>query len=65
MTSVTLRYTLEEIENIVFRGFEYSIPDDVLEKISNLSVQVGSPDYIKTPVFKKRENPMKVGPETS
>ena len=65
MTSVTLRYTLEEIENIVFRGFEYSIPDDVLEKISNLSVQVGSPDYIKTPVFKKRENPMKIGPETS
>lgn len=65
MTSVTLRYTLEEIENIVFRGFDYSIPDDVLEKISNLAVQVGSPDYIKTPVFKKRENPMKVGPETS
>ena len=65
MTSVMLRYTLEEIENIVFRGFEYSIPDDVLEKISNLSVQVGSPDYIKTPVFKKRENPMKIGSETS
>lgn len=65
MTSVTLRYTLEEIEKIVFRGFDYSIPDDVLEKISNLAVQVGSPDYIKTPVFKKRENPMKVGSETS
>ena len=60
MTSVTLRYTLEEIENIIFKGFDYSIPDDVMEKISNLAVQVGSPDYIKTPVFKKRENPMTV-----
>ena len=35
MTSVMLRYTLEEIENIVFRGFEYSIPDDVLGKSSD------------------------------
>ena len=65
MTSVTLRYTLEEIENIVFNGFDYSIPDDVIEKIANLAVQVGSPDYVKTPVFKKRVNPMKVDPETS
>ena len=65
MTSVILRYTLEQIEDIIFKGFDYNIPDDVIEKISNLAVQVGSPDYIKTPVFKKRENPMKVDIETS
>jgi hypothetical protein len=64
MTSVTLRYTLEQIEDIVFKGFDYRVPDDVMEKISNLAIQVGSPDYVKTPVFKKRENPMKVDPET-
>lgn len=64
MTSVTLRYTLEQIEDIVFRGFDYRVPDDVMEKISNLAMQVGSPDYVKTPVFKKRENPMKVDPES-
>jgi hypothetical protein len=28
-------------------------------------MQVGSPDYVKTPVFKKRDNPMKVDPETT
>jgi len=65
MTTTIVRYTLEQIEDIVFKGFDYSIPDDVIEKISNLAVQVGSPDYVKTPVFKKRDNPMKVDPETS
>ena len=65
MTTLTLRYTLEQIEDIVFKGFDYVMPDDVLEKISNLAVQVGSPNYVKTPVFKKRENPMKVEPETT
>lgn len=65
MTTATLRYTLEQIEDIVFKGFDYRVPDDVMEKISNLAMQVGSPDYVKTPVFKKRENPMKVDPETT
>ena len=65
MTTVTLRYTLEQIEDIVFKGFDYRVPDDVMEKISNLAMQVGSPDYVKTPIFKKRENPMKFDPETS
>lgn len=62
---MTLRYTLEEVEDIIFKGFDYRIPDDVMEKISNLAMQVGSPDYVKTPVFKKRENPMKVEPGTA
>lgn len=63
MTSVALRYTLEQIEDIIFKGFDYNVPDDVMEKISNLAIQVGSPDYVKTPVFRKRDNPMKVDPE--
>lgn len=62
MTTKTLRYTLEQIQDIVFKGFDYQIPDNVMEKISNLAMQVGSPDYVKTPVFKKRDNPMKVEP---
>ena len=65
MASVILKYNLEEIEDIIFKGFDYRIPDDVMEKISNLSMQVGSPDYIKTPIFKKRDNPMKVDTEIS
>jgi hypothetical protein len=62
MTTTTVRYTLEQIEDIVFKGFEYKLPDKVIEKISNLAMQVGSPDYVKTPVFKRRENPMKIEP---
>ena len=63
MASVTLRYTLEQFEDIILNGFDYQVPDDVIEKISNLAMQVGSPDYVKTPIFKKRENPMKVEPK--
>jgi len=60
MATKTLRYTLEDFENITFGGFEYTIPDSVLENISKLAMHVGSPDYIRTPIFPKRENQMKV-----
>jgi hypothetical protein len=60
----TLRhiYTLEKINEILYQGFEYTLPDETLKIISKISSEVGSPDYIKTPVFQKRENPMKVEP---
>ena len=60
MATKTMRYTLENINSILFDGFGYQLPEKTLETISELSLQVGSPDYIKTPVFQKRENPMKV-----
>ena len=65
MTAKTLIYTLEQIEDIIFKGFDYEIPDEVMEKISSLAMEVGSPDYVKTPIFRKRENPMKVEPTIS
>ena len=55
-------YTLEKINEILYQGFEYKLPDETLGLISKLATEVGSPDYIKTPVFEKRENPMKVEP---
>jgi hypothetical protein len=54
-----MRYTLEDINKILFDGFDFILPEETLENISQLSLQVGSPDYVRTPVFKKRENPMK------
>lgn len=57
-------YTLDEINHILFQGFDYKIPDATMEIISMLSMQVGAPDYVKTPVFQKRENPMKVEPSS-
>ena len=59
MTTKTLRYTLEQIQDIIFNGFNYEVQDTVMETISDLALKVGSPDYVKTPIFKKRENPMK------
>jgi hypothetical protein len=59
MTAKTLRYTLENVNDIIFQGFDYVLPDKTLKIISELALQVGSPDYVKTPIFQKRENPLK------
>jgi len=61
-TKLSIRYTLNQIEEIIFKGFDYQISDEVIEKISNLAIQVGSPDYVKTPIFKKNDNPIKAEP---
>jgi hypothetical protein len=55
----TLKYTLKDFNDIIFNGFNLVLPNDTVELISRLSKEVGSPDYVKTPVFKKRENPLK------
>ena len=62
MTSKIMKYTLNNIQDIVFEGFDFVLPEETLKIISELALQVGSPDYVKTPVFQKRENPMKVEP---
>ena len=62
MATTKMRYTLEKFNSVLFNGFDYKLPDTILESISNLSLQVGAPDYVRTPIFQKRENPMKVEP---
>jgi len=57
---MTSCYTLNDINNILFQGFDFKLPDETLKIISELALQVGSPDYVKTPVFQKRENSMKI-----
>jgi hypothetical protein len=57
-----MKYTLSTIQDILFQGFDFALPEETLKIISELALQVGSPDYVKTPVFQKRENPMKVEP---
>jgi hypothetical protein len=49
-------YTLDDFMNIKMNGFEYKLPDDTLSIINDIAKEVGSPFYIKTPVFKKNEN---------
>lgn len=50
------RYTLKEFNNVTFCGFDYKLDPTIIKLISELALQVGSPDYIKTPVFTKKEN---------
>ena len=50
-----MRYNLEDFKNIIFDGFQINLPEDTLQKISEIALQVGSPTYIRTPVFNKKE----------
>jgi len=57
--TATMKYTLKDFTNVIFDGFDYTLPEETIALISELSLEVGSPSYIKTPVFQKRENPLK------
>jgi len=53
---MTNKYKLIDFETITFNGFDFSIPEETVQLISMLSMEVGSPTYIKTPVFQKKDN---------
>ena len=55
----TMIYQLKDFTDITFDGFNFNLPEETIQIISSLSLEVGSPTYIKTPVFRKRENPLK------
>lgn len=47
-------YQLHQFQTIKDDGFECTISEDVMEKIRKIAAQVGSPNYIKTPVFHRK-----------
>lgn len=49
-----MKYSLKDFNNIAFNGFNFELPSNAVNIISELTLQVGSPSYIKTPVFQKR-----------
>jgi hypothetical protein len=57
--TMALRYTLKDFTDITFNGFDFTLPEETLLIITELSQQVGSPTYVKTPTFQKRENVLK------
>jgi hypothetical protein len=59
-----MRYTLNDFTDITFNGFDIKLPDETLSIITELSLQVGSPTYIKTPIFAKREHNSNAGGNT-
>jgi len=50
-----MKYTLDDFKNITFNSFDFSLPNETLEFINKLAHEVGSPTYIKTPIFQKRD----------
>jgi hypothetical protein len=49
------KYNIRFFKDILYEGFDFVLPEETVKLIHSLSSQVGSPNYIKTPVFKKRD----------
>lgn len=49
-------YPMDAINDFIFNGFDYVLPEMVKNIINRLADKVGSPNYIKTPIFKKRKD---------
>ena len=56
-TQMSNTFTLTDFHNITFGGFEIKLPDETIAIITELALQVGSPTYIKTPIFAKKDPP--------
>ena len=52
----TMNYSLQDFTNIIFTGFDYTLPKETLDTIQELNIHVGSPTYIRTPSFIKKDN---------
>lgn len=56
MAQSQTRFTLEDINKIKLKGFDVKLPQDTITMVNKLAQLVGSPEYVRTPVFKKRSN---------
>ena len=54
-TTTTTIYKKCDFERIQYEGFSYTLSPDVLKIIQSIADQVGSPEYVKTPQFEKRQ----------
>jgi len=54
------QYSLQDFRTIIFNGFHFELSESTLKLINEISNEVGSPSYVKTPIFQKKENPIKI-----
>ena len=54
MAQSQTRFTLEDINKIKLKGFDVKLPQDTITMVNKLAQLVGSPEYVRTPVFKNR-----------
>ena len=60
MEGTTNIYTLKDFEEIVFNGFDLTLPEATTSLISSIAEEVGAPTYIRTPNFPKRDRPTNI-----
>lgn len=61
MATSNYTYSLNYFNSIAFNGFQYIMPIETVNIISELALEVGAPTYVKTPIFQKtdqRLNPL-------
>lgn len=50
-----LKYTLQQTSAVIFAGFDYTIPEDVINMLNFLTSQIGSNDFITNKKYQKKE----------
>ena len=52
------KYTLQQTNAFIFAGFEYTIPEDVINMLNYLTTQIGANDFITNKKYQKKEKPI-------
>jgi hypothetical protein len=55
MPSLSNKYTLDQVNAILFAGFDYTIPEESINILNYLTTQIGSNAFITSNVYKKKE----------
>ena len=53
-SGTVMQYTDEDITQIIFEGFNYTLEQSVFDNIQKIANEVGAPEYIRTPQFVKQ-----------
>jgi cytochrome c biogenesis protein CcdA len=51
-----MKYSLNKFQEILFYGFEFTIPEKTVNLINELASQVGSQTFVRNTVFSKKEH---------
>lgn len=54
MTQI-IKYDLNDFMEVKMNTFDFTLPPETIDLINKLVIEVGSPSYIKTPIFQKRD----------
>jgi len=56
MTSIVNMYKLTDFDKLKREGITYTLPQETIDTIKQISSNVGAPEYVKTPHFEKKVN---------